>query len=871
MRHQLLYRAPVLALLLPFAAQAVCPEPTLAECQSYTYQSGVCWTEKRSTCESLIDAAYQAERATLTRTRSVLVPKDLSSGTDPVATREGVSTEETTAAIPPTAYASVYARGSTGKYSGVVQKTRLFELSPTAYLPQTSSQALSSAVASFSRTAVVPTELLEQIGPLEYTGGVPCTDWWCLELDIDPRGPVIPIIAPGTQVGWPLSQDVARIISLRTAVPRPAINDYVRVLADAPGARQMAEAKLSLYDPRHAWEKDGRIVRSCEEYVWQRYTTFSRFEAKAAELGGDYTAIFDLAYNLSSPGISSRPVRDELGNTTLTFSFPPRSPKNSFFSWRWDRPENFGYPSSTPGSQRFDWTAPARLPRIAKLSAGYDFWSWNWGTLRTEGEWYLANFHVDRLEELDGKKYAFEQLVAKRQAAHRAYHDAHQVLQRQVTCKDSLGLPLYGYACASVIPGVAELDAKVAAELYALDTLIDLALQEADTLGCLSATRNACDWSPRGFLRMVTQLADGPRERDFARCVAVTGNNFGAGSRLATIEAEGITKAGILPGDYNASSVALTSMMNQLSAYITAIKAKFPIDPATGKPKLGASDSDEQSIGSGIFGAGYKYNVGWELMGFGTGARFSDANIHVWSRFSASVSVLGGTTELIDAVAEVRPEGEVQFAQDFHARVLGADLFTPRTGTTPDPTWNVVLSGGVKRKLAETYAIIVIVAVPVKLSAGVAGELGFSANLHASVDRMEHEEPSKDGIGLVVEGSGGPRMGLDGFAAAAVELLVVRAGIKGELTLLSIELPLTMNVTIKATTASTFILEGTTSMDLVLRALSGRIAVFIESIFGDTEHDLVNWTGLEMKERVFEQRLDPVSLTELNAAFTGIF
>ncbi len=868
MTRLLLLCGAVLA-VIPFRAEAACPEPTLVECQSYSYQTGTCWTEKRSRCEALIDAAYQAERATLTKSRVALVPKDLSSATDPVATQQGVSTEQTVAALPPTPYASVYARGSTGKYAGVVQKVRLFELSPTAYLPQTSSEALSSAVSSFSRTAVVPEELLGQVGPLEYTGGVPCTDWWCMETDLDPRGPSIPILPLGTQVTWPVSNDVAKVISLRTAVPRPAINDYVRILANAPGAAQMSAAKVAHVDFRHPWEKDGRVVNSCEEYVWQRYTTFSRFETRAAELGGDYAAVFDAAYSSGSPGISNRPIRDEVGNTTLTITFPSSSPKNSFFAWNWNQSDTFAYPNGTP--RKFDWFGPGSGPRLAKLSAGYNYWTWDWNKLRTEGQWYQANFNIDLMEELDAKKYAFEQLLAKRRATYREHGEAMNVLLRQVTCTDGAGFPLHGFPCGRPIPGLAELDAQVGEQLYALDTLIDAALTEADALGCLSATRTACDWSPRGFLRLVTEIVDPRREADFARCVAVTANNFGSTGRLATLESAGIPKAGIPPGDYNASSVALTSLIEGIASYIATVKAKFPIDPASGKPKLGASDSDEQSIGSGVFGARYGYSVGWELMGFGTDAKLSDANIHVWSRFNADVSVLGGSTNVIDAVAEVKPYGTTQFERDVHVRVLGKDLFTPLSGTSPDPTWNIVITGGVKQKLAETYAIIVIVAVPVKLSAGVSGDVGFTANVYGALERKPDEDTSKDGIALVVEGGAGPRMGLSGFAAAAVELVVVRAGIKGELTLLALELPMSVNVSVKLTTDGSFVLEGDTRMDIVMRALSGRIAVFLESIFGDTEQDLVNWSGLELRENVFQQQLEPVSLTELKAAFTGVF
>jgi len=61
-------------------------------------------------------------------------------------------------------------------------------------------------------------------------------------------------------------------------------------------------AAITAFDAKRAeWDNNGALW-SCDEFVYEKYYTLSKFEDRKAKLGANYRAIFDVAYNTGGTG-----------------------------------------------------------------------------------------------------------------------------------------------------------------------------------------------------------------------------------------------------------------------------------------------------------------------------------------------------------------------------------------------------------------------------------------------------------------------------------------------------------------------------------------------------------------------------------------
>ncbi|PTL79155.1 hypothetical protein [Vitiosangium sp. GDMCC 1.1324] len=116
------------------------------------------------------------------------------------------------------------------------------------------------------------------------------------------------------------------------------------------------------------WNTNGEQLTSCEEYVYEKYYDYSRFEDRLGRYGTDYRAIFNAAY--ASDGIANRDLRDRSGNVLGSVFGSQAIPKNLYFL-----AEQGPYP---------DGSSPYHInPELLALvpTAGRQFytptWSWN--------------------------------------------------------------------------------------------------------------------------------------------------------------------------------------------------------------------------------------------------------------------------------------------------------------------------------------------------------------------------------------------------------------------------------------------------------------------------------------------------------------
>ena len=107
---------------------------------------------------------------------------------------------------------------------------------------------------------------------------------------------------------------------------------------------------------------------------------------------------------------------------------------------------------------------------------------------------------------------------------------------------------------------------------------------------------------------------------------------------------------------------------------------------------------------------------------------------------------------------------------------------------------------------------------------------------------------------LSIKGRFEPKAGVGAWVTAAVDLFLVSAGIRGDLTLIEAGLPLDAGVSVgkDARTAEPLAVASAT-LDLVLQELSGAVSVFVTVLGIPFEHELFSWDGLHQTVHLWRE------------------
>jgi hypothetical protein len=104
--------------------------------------------------------------------------------------------------------------------------------------------------------------------------------------------------------------------------------DQTRILNAPPSANPKT------YVPHPDWEADGAAVKTCEEYAYEKYYDWQRFQDGVTLCKGDYICAYEVAYVLNGPpGIAKRTLKRKDG-ADLAGQVKPAmpTPKNVFFT-----------------------------------------------------------------------------------------------------------------------------------------------------------------------------------------------------------------------------------------------------------------------------------------------------------------------------------------------------------------------------------------------------------------------------------------------------------------------------------------------------------------------------------------------------------
>ncbi len=426
---------------------------------------------------------------------------------------------------------------------------------------------------------------------------------------------------------------------------------------------------------------------------------------------------------------------------------------------------------------------------------------------------------------------------------------------------------------------------KVLAEMIAL-------MDQANDEGCFETGTTACDWSPKLFSSAVRNTFADEQDAAFEQCQSFTKGSianiknlnvpFVVDPKHPLLQCVVTTDGQITAKELDDLVAKVDECRQKKAAYLEAKKeeeakarvAKIPelVDPSTGEVKKpGFTKSRDELMGNDKFGMGYSYDFGFI---FDAKHEICQLQLETRGAFNTYANVFGKRFDIIDALASFSTlDREVKV----HAKVAGKNLFTPidEDWKDYDPSfdWSIAKTiGSGKKEIPIVKTWFVIVVVPVKLEAGIAGEAGLNLGLDVEAQGFDNEQcPSARVAGLAE-----PYASIDGYLEAGIDVFVASVGIRGSLTIVRASLPFTAGIGVEMLQKqgapwdpSRFQLFADTRMGLKLRTLSGGISVYGEvgwcpfCVRGEKE--LVAFEGPSYETKLFDQKYK-VSLADLGAA-----
>jgi hypothetical protein len=813
---------------------ALCPPPSAAECLTSAYQNGFCFEKTKATCAAAYEANYAKTYASS--------PGDI----EPRVVPE---------------------QGVTHHAPGSIQPTKIVPYDPA------------------SEVSGAPGTYASFMYALRYADG---------------KKGGIPVTAPLTGAAKGALGALAPSANTGAIVPLGPANDFSTVTpkggtAIKPGG--IAHAPLAIADLRSKWEANGNRIRSCEEYTYERFYSFSKFEDEIAAagyrlgIGHDFRKIF-LALVAATPG---GVVHARKGVPTGAYSKDADGPKNPFFGrdpatfMQITFYENFvqSTPFAVPGF------VPLRFPFdpdfSARITPGLNVGGWGWAMHSAYGPTFLASTIDDEFQRFDSMKESYTSLLKQhnRLAAQIGACFLGQtswgsdIGPRPAWCDDLVHYSGGGGGPVWTGPGpneAANLN-TLHGEIIVADANLESALEEARAAGCLDGSSpQPCDWSPRDIVNKTLVELRSAEEKTYDECLVFTHGDLTSSDSIITrlVKTPPDDFAGYSPpADPLASTDDFDAMRTAFKRW--ADNLGYDRDPTTGKIVVGQTSGDKSSTSAGGFGVDLEFGVGWlvdnfsaetSIYGDAPSRGLCDTEAHAAGHAALRATVLDVEGELFAASASVDTVKEQGFAAA-DVNILGVPFYNPRANG--DLAVAIMFEKSSTSTLAEARAIVPVMGIPVTLKAGASGTVGVKGSLtgpgngqSAIVRDCLSEQQS---ITLAVKGTFEPFVSVDGYASASIDLGFIEGGIKGELQLARLGLPLEVNVGVGVfapppgqgnvpapATPADIELFVQTALNLDFSTMDGRIAVFLETPFSSSEATLVSWQGLHYRHNVFDRQ-----------------
>ena len=453
--------------------------------------------------------------------------------------------------------------------------------------------------------------------------------------------------------------------------------------------------------------------------------------------------------------------------------------------------------------------------------------------------------------------------------------------------------------------------------LYRIDAEIEQALLDARAAGCLDADApTRCDWSPRRFAQRVLALYGPEREEDYAHCLANTPEGFarldahhmgvtdGGLASFPRIEVDGVLQTCFVDADgaltHETTDCAdcnrWTRSTRAVEQYFRCLDAQKQLildivldtlgqDAITAdrKLKLQGSTGESTMLGDDNFNITSSYGFGWaigEFSAYATGDDRCDLRPEAYAHFDVDATALFFSQNLVHAAAHARIVEPAADAGEHDRLALPAGVDPNRlevellgvevVGADLDLGWsdgfNIVRDewseGGT---LVSAGATFTIGFVPVTIAGGVAGRIGVEYTVDFEVPFAAQQ--TCDLFALTAKVS--PYAAVEGFASATVNAVIAEAGVKVYLTLLRIDLPFDVSLTLALDAHDQLALRMASNLDLVVSFLSGRVAAYLRLLWEEWEATLFAWNGPRFAKNLMAVELQ-MPIVSLKGAFQAL-
>jgi len=404
--------------------------------------------------------------------------------------------------------------------------------------------------------------------------------------------------------------------------------------------------------------------------------------------------------------------------------------------------------------------------------------------------------------------------------------------------------------------------------------------------GCLESPPgigNSCDWSYETFAHMMETYFDAEVEADFAKCVSYSKGDFTtvkdatkqhhiypceerhdfSGDQLDTqYFMDSVDDRGPRYGcEVQRASQAVQDYLAQNAALVKQI-------PILGD-HIGESNSDSWQLGdTSTFGAKASYSLGWDVKGGESNKKTKDG---AWchpdgaSNMSASASIFFfGTPVTIFDGASSETTADSATTYGAHLRYYDmdqgseTDLFPPVAPGTTLTGSPLHIPVGDPQSLGDLSYDIWFTVGPIPI------HISFGANATAGIDVQEIGHTSANGCQLAGDkgietvnlhyASGTdfePWAEADAYADASIDVVIASAGIRMDLTLLHVGLP----VGVSNTTDAQSNLTMKTGCHLTTDALEGNVSAYLTLGIDPFSHTwsttIFSWDGLHSDTNLF--------------------
>jgi hypothetical protein len=617
---------------------------------------------------------------------------------------------------------------------------------------------------------------------------------------------------------------------------------------------------LTYVDPQASWSTDGTTVNSCEEYIYKRYNSLSHLEDMMAPYSGDYPDLFLAIYYFGGPLLSNKAVTDESGNFVMSWAWPTRMQnlylRLPFFNLPWR-------------SNVYD---PQVVNLFTYLSYGY-YGGPNPVPVDDSTQFNLVENLItgdsaDLLEKRYEEMKAFEALVAQRAEI---WNDHVQRCAATSCNCNQLQFP------ANISCNLETLETQGA--LYTIDVQLNQKLMTAMTTpneSCFdfyNIAPTACTLSPHQVVDEMIQAIAPAREADYQECLRITANQFGAGSLMQLAQNGGLEPEGVYPqfGGFTQNSATLKMFFGLIERAVQSIQ--LPVDPSTGRVMLGDKASDEETAGNSNFRAGFSYDAGWSVTDVDDPQHLCNGNLHINGHVDVEATFFGTEHNIasisakVDTTKTADTTSNIQYFEDFE--LLGNSIAPyPKSGSSTT-SFDLTVAN-VDQTVGQSLQFPFFIGpIPVTITAGAQGGVGFQSSLDGSLSRDCSSLSAP--LAISTAGSFAPYAHLDAFVQAGLGFSgVLEVGVGGALTLVRIDLPLTMGASVATDGKGGLTINGASNLDLKLTTFGGRLYVFLDSLVGSVEQTLVQWSGATVDTNLFHLNFHlPVALASLRLAGPG--